>query len=203
MTITTLVLATQNLGKVAEFKAGLGDLGIEIKSLVDFPHCPEIEEDGDTFAANALKKARVACAFTSYPSLADDSGLEVKALGGAPGVHSHRFAGPEEDDEANNALLLKKLKGLPPEQRQAQFRTVVALVFDTDNEITVEGICNGIIIEKGRGSGGFGYDPLFYLPKFDRTMAELTIQEKNSVSHRGQAIRKLRERLKEMIKEKS
>jgi XTP/dITP diphosphohydrolase len=198
MTGPVLVIATKNMNKVAEFRAGLAGLGFNILSLTDFPNCPEIEEDGATFAANALKKARTAFSLTGYPSLADDSGLEVAALHGAPGVHSHRFAGPQQDDAANNALLLKKLAGLPPEQRQAQFRTVLALVLEPGRECTVEGICSGFIAESGRGCGGFGYDPLFYLPTFHRTMAELTVEEKNSVSHRGQAIKKLRLVLEEM-----
>lgn len=191
MTTPVLVLASHNLGKVEEFEAGLADLGVKLMSLADFPDCPEIEEDGDTFADNALKKARTAFAFTGYPSLADDSGLEVAALGGEPGVHSHRFAGPECNDAANNRLLIKKLQGLPPEQRRAQFRTVLALVLGPDKEFTVEGICHGIIRDIPQGSGGFGYDPHFYFPEFDRTMAQLTVDEKNSVSHRGRAIKKL------------
>ncbi|NLG86138.1 MAG: XTP/dITP diphosphatase [Firmicutes bacterium] len=198
MTKPVLVLASRNQGKVAEFEAGLAGLGLEIKSLMDFPPYPEVEEDGDTFTANALKKARAAWAATGCPSLADDSGLEVEVLGGAPGVHSHRFAGPEGDDAANNALLLKKLQGLPPKKRRARFVSVLALVWGPDEELIVEGTCNGIILESPRGSGGFGYDPLFYLPEFGRTMAELTVEEKNKVSHRGQAIKRLRLVIEEM-----
>jgi XTP/dITP diphosphohydrolase len=203
MTTPVLVLASHNLGKVEEFEAGLADLGVKLMSLADFPDCPEIEEDGDTFADNALKKARTAFAFTGYPSLADDSGLEVAALGGEPGVHSHRFAGPECNDAANNRLLIKKLQGLPPEQRRAQFRTVLALVLGPDKEFTVEGICHGIIRDIPQGSGGFGYDPHFYFPEFDCTMAQLTVDEKNSVSHRGRAIKKLHGLLLREMVEKS
>lgn len=199
MTGQVLVVASQNLGKVAEFEAGLSSIGIRVMSLADFPNCPEIEEDGETFASNALKKARTAFAFTGYPSVGDDSGLEVAALGGAPGVHSHRFAGPECDDNANNRLLVEKLQGLPPEQRQAQFRAVLAVVWEPGMEFTVEGVCKGTIIETPRGSGGFGYDPIFYLPELHCTMAELSVKEKNKVSHRGQAIEKLRVLLEEMV----
>lgn len=187
-----LVLATRNSGKVAEFRAGLADLEFTILSLSDFPACPEVVEDGTTFAANALKKARAAFAYTGFPSLADDSGLEVDALGGAPGVESHRFAGPAGDDAANNAKLLALLSGVPEAQRSARFRAVLALVWGPGKELTVEGTCEGRILAAPRGAGGFGYDPLFYLPERGLTLAELPVTEKNAVSHRGEAIRRLR-----------
>ncbi|MDK2882243.1 MAG: XTP/dITP diphosphohydrolase [Bacillota bacterium] len=199
MAVPTLVLATRNEGKVAEFKAGLAGLGITILSLSDFPTCPEIEEDGETFSANALKKARAVFAYTGLASLADDSGLEVDALGGAPGVLSHRFAGPEEDDAANNAKLLALLSGQPAEARTARFRAVLALVWGAGKETLVEGTCEGRILEKPRGEGGFGYDPLFYVPGLGRTLAELSVGEKNSISHRGTAIKNLRPVLAELI----
>jgi XTP/dITP diphosphohydrolase len=192
MTVPVLVIATNNRHKVREFETGLSGLGFHILPLARFPGGPEVEEDGSTFTANALKKARAAFAFTGYPSLADDSGLEVAALLGAPGVQSHRFAGPQGDDGANNALLIKKLKGLPPKQRQARFRAVLALVWGPGQELTVDGTCSGIVLEIPRGSGGFGYDSLFYLPELNRTMAELPLEQKNEISHRGQAISKLR-----------
>lgn len=195
-----LVLATRNAGKVAEFQTALHDLGLTILSLKDFPACPDAAEDGDTFAANALIKARAAFTCTGLPSLADDSGLEVDALGGAPGVHSHRFAGPAEDDAANNAKLLALLAAVPEEQRTARFRAVLALVWGPGREITVEGTCPGRILTAGRGAGGFGYDPLFYLPERGLTLAELPVAEKNAVSHRGAAVRRLRPLLADLIR---
>jgi XTP/dITP diphosphohydrolase len=200
MSRTVLVIASHNRGKVDEFQAGLAGFGFEIKSLLDFPAIEEVEEDGDTFEANALIKAQAAFAATGYPSLADDSGLEVDALKGAPGIYSHRFAGPECDDAANNALLIKQLQGLPPECRRARFRSVLALVWGPDKELIVDGTCDGIILEAPQGSGGFGYDPLFYLPEFGRTMAEISLEEKNSISHRGRAIGKLREILQNRLR---
>ncbi|NMA55119.1 MAG: XTP/dITP diphosphatase [Firmicutes bacterium] len=190
-----LVIATYNPNKAAELKAGLAGLGFEILLLSNFTGCFRVEEDGTTFSANAIKKARAAFAFTGYPSLADDSGLEVAALNGAPGVYSHRFAGQDSDD-ANNALLLEKLAGMPPDRRQARFRCVLALVWGSNQEVTVEGTCSGIILTAPRGAGGFGYDPLFYLPELGRTMAEITREEKYHVSHRGRAVGKLRQMLK-------
>lgn len=200
MSVATLVLATRNAGKVAEIRTALADLGLTVLSLQDFPACPDVVEDGTTFAANALKKAETVFAYTGFPSLADDSGLEVDALGGAPGVHSHRFAGPEEDDAANNAKLLTLLEGVPTEKRSARFRAVLALVWGPEKATTTEGTCEGRILMAARGTGGFGYDPLFYLPERGLTLAELPVAEKNAVSHRGAAIRRLRPLLADLIK---
>ncbi|HHY92259.1 MAG TPA: XTP/dITP diphosphatase [Firmicutes bacterium] len=200
MSAATLVLATRNAGKVAEIRTALADLGLTVLSLQDFPACPDVVEDGTTFAANALKKAETVFAHTGFPSLADDSGLEVDALGGAPGVHSHRFAGPEEDDAANNAKLLTLLAGVPTEKRSARFRAVLALVWGPEKATTTEGTCEGRILTAARGTGGFGYDPLFYLPERGLTLAELPVAEKNAVSHRGAAIRRLRPLLADLIK---
>ncbi|MGI6604693.1 MAG: XTP/dITP diphosphatase [bacterium] len=198
--MTTIVLATRNRGKIVEFRAALENLGFTVRSLHDFPAFPDVVEDASTFRENALKKARATFTFTGLPSLADDSGLEVDALGGLPGVQSHRFAGPQGDDTANNAKLLTLLQGLPPEKRTARFRAVLALVWGEGKELTVDGTCEGVILEKERGSGGFGYDPLFYLPERDLTMAEMDLQDKNAVSHRGKAIQRLSGLLTDLIK---
>lgn len=190
--LNELVLATRNPGKVREMVTLLADLGVTVRSLSDVPGAPEVEEDGRTFAENAVKKAETIARFTGLPALADDSGLEVDALGGAPGVFSARYAGEGASDAANNAKLLAALAGVPPERRTARYRCVLALAVPGMPTVTVEGVCEGRIAEQPRGSGGFGYDPLFYLPHKGKTMAELAPEEKNAISHRGQALRRLK-----------
>lgn len=190
-----LVVATRNGGKLLEVTSFLSDLGLEFLSLRDFPDFPPVLEDGSTFWENAEKKARAAAQYTNLPALADDSGLEVDYLGGAPGVLSARFAGREGDDEANNAKLLRLLKGVPLKDRTARFRCVLAVVTPAGGVIAVEGTIEGYIATEPRGSGGFGYDPLFVIPEYNCTMAELDLTEKNRISHRGKALAKLRERL--------
>ncbi|HIE03956.1 MAG TPA: XTP/dITP diphosphatase [Candidatus Latescibacteria bacterium] len=196
-----LVLATRNEGKLREMREALSGLEVELMTLSDFPEVPEVHEDGTTFSENARKKALVAAKLTGLPALADDSGLEVDALGGRPGVHSARFAGEEADDDANNTKLLELLKGLPPERRTARFRCVLALAFPDGRVYTVEGTCQGLIAEEPAGDGGFGYDPLFFVPEEGRTFAQMTREEKNSLSHRGRALRKLREVLSRILTE--
>jgi XTP/dITP diphosphohydrolase len=155
------------------------------------PDC-ELREDGDTFEANALAKARQAAAATRLAAIADDSGLEVDALGGAPGVYSARYAGSPSDDVRNNAKLLEALRGVPAAQRRARFRCVAAFVDPgADAELTCSGACDGEILEQPRGDLGFGYDPLFLVPALGRTMAELPLDEKNRLSHRAAAFRAL------------
>lgn len=187
--VSKIVMATRNKGKVEELRKLLENLPVEIYTLQDFPDLPEIEETGATFLENALQKARMAAEFTQFISLADDSGLEVDALGGQPGVYSARFAGEPCDDYNNNLKLLALLQKTPSEQRTARFLSVLALVTPDGLKYTAEGRCEGIILEQLRGTGGFGYDPLFYLPVFGKTMAELTLEEKNAVSHRGKALK--------------
>lgn len=185
-----LVLATSNQGKVKELAAMLKDLNFEVVSIADYPGFPEVEEDGDTFKANAIKKAQAAARFTGELSLADDSGLEVDALDGAPGVHSARFAGEPKDDAANNCKLLKLLENVPPAKRTGRFRCVIAITRPDGKIHTVDGTCEGVILEELKGDGGFGYDPLFYVPAYQKTFAELDLAEKNIISHRGKALAK-------------
>jgi XTP/dITP diphosphohydrolase len=193
-----LVFATRNLGKVAELRALLADLDLEILSARDLA-LPEVEEDGDTFAANARKKAHEVAAATGLPALADDSGLEVDALGGAPGVHSARYAGPGATDPANNARLLAALAGVPPDRRTARFRAVLALDAGRGEPAAdlpiAEGSCDGLILEAPRGHGGFGYDPLFLVPDLGQTFAELGVGTKNDRSHRAQAMKLMKPQL--------
>jgi len=196
-----LVLATRNAGKLLEIQEILEDCGISCRSLADFPELPPIAETGASFVENALIKARTVANRISCPTLADDSGLEVETLGGRPGVHSARFAGDAASDADNNARLLLELNGVPPQQRQARFVCALALVMPGGAPLIVTGECAGQILEQGRGRGGFGYDPLFWLPELDKTFAELTPQQKSQRSHRGQALAKLKAELPGFLKQ--
>lgn len=191
-----LVVATRNRGKMSEISVLLSDVVDRVCCASDFAGFPETVEDGETFEQNALKKAREAMRFTGLPALADDSGLVVDALDGRPGVHSARFSGEDGDDAANNRKLLHELQGVPPEGRSAAFVCVVALVTPDGDERLFSGRIGGRILEAGRGEGGFGYDPLFLVDGFERSMAELDMEEKNRISHRGQALRGFREYLR-------
>jgi len=195
-----LVLATNNKGKVKELKEMLADLPVEVLSLEAYPELAEIEENGATFEENALIKARAVAGFTGLTAMADDSGLEVDYLSGAPGIYSARFAGEPKSDEANNAKLLKELIGVPAEQRTARFRCVIAVVCPDGREFTAHGTCEGTIGFQPSGQGGFGYDPLFYVPEFGKTFAELELVTKNRISHRGRALKEAIKILKDMIK---
>ena len=186
-----LVVATGNKGKLREFGELLQGVVETILSPADFPGFPEVEEDGDTFEANALKKAMSAARFTGKPVLADDSGLSVDYLGGRPGVHSARFAGENATDADNNALLLRELEGVPAAQRTAAFHCVIALCYPDGSCQTFDGSLPGIVLEAPRGSGGFGYDPLFLVPEYGQTFSELPMEIKNSISHRGRAMQML------------
>lgn len=183
-----LVLATRNEGKIRELTALIASLGFTIRSLADYPQFPEVVEDGATFQENAVKKARAVAGATGCLALADDSGLEVDYLGGAPGVFSARFAGQGHDDRANNEKLLQLLQGVPAEKRTARFRCVVAIATPGDRVYTTGGVCEGMIAEAPQGKGGFGYDPLFYVPEYGKTFAELDPYIKNQISHRGRAL---------------
>jgi len=185
-----LVLATRNEGKVNEFKGLLSDFDVRIKSLKDFGPIPLVEEDGETFEDNAVKKARFTARVLGLPALADDSGLMVKALGGMPGVHSARYAGEGVGDEVNNLKLLKAMEGV--EDRQATFICTMAIAVPRGPALLYEGRCEGHIARKLTGGRGFGYDPLFYYPPLKKTFAQIPMEEKNNVSHRGKAMAELR-----------
>ncbi|NLM20478.1 MAG: XTP/dITP diphosphatase [Peptococcaceae bacterium] len=198
-----ILLATKNKGKVEEFAELIAKSGIKspdlqsnnaktslsILSLNDFPELPEIEENGQTFAENALIKARAAFAQTKLMTLADDSGLEVDALDGAPGIYSARYAGEPKDDERNIQKLLADLQDVPEEARTASFRCSLAIIMPDGQEHLIEGTVEGRILKEKKGQGGFGYDPVFYLPELGKTMAELQMEEKNANSHRARAFR--------------
>ena len=188
--MTELVLASGNKGKLAEFQRLLDGMDIQVKSMKDFPEIGEIVEDGATFAENALIKARAVCKAAGKPAMADDSGLMVDALDGAPGIFSARFAGEQRSDADNNAKVLQLLEHVADENRTARFFCAIAIVLPDGREYTVEGTCEGTILRELQGEGGFGYDPLFYVADLGKTFAQLTMEEKNSISHRGNANRK-------------
>jgi XTP/dITP diphosphohydrolase len=184
-----IVVASNNFGKVREFEKALLPLGFKTVSLQVAGFEEDLREEGD-YRENALEKARAVCRSTGLPALADDSGLEVEALGGFPGSASRRYLGPEATQEERNRDILRRLDGVPEKKRGARFRCLLALCFPEGQEIVVEGTCEGTIALSPRGEGGFGYDPIFQLPD-GRTMAQLTREEKNQVSHRGKALTRL------------
>ncbi len=190
-----LVLATGNRGKINEIKDLLADLSIDILTQNDFDAWPELEETGSTFEENAATKAKTLAAWAGAAALADDSGLEVEALDGAPGVVSARYAGTQGDDAANIARLLEEMEGVPMDERGARFVCVLVLASPQGDTTEVRDTCEGTITTAPRGERGFGYDPVFVAAGQDRTMAELPLAEKNSISHRGKALRHLREML--------
>lgn len=185
----TIFVATRNAGKLKEIQRLLGNLPIRIVSYVDFPDLPEIKEEGLTFQENALHKAQETTKETGMLVLADDSGLVVDFLDGQPGVYSARFAGENATDEDNNKKLLELLQGVPLEQRTARFVCEIAITTPAGKAFTACGFCEGIILESGLGNKGFGYDPLFYVREFKKTMAQLDLKEKNMISHRGKALK--------------
>jgi XTP/dITP diphosphohydrolase len=187
-----LVLATLNPAKGRELVALLGDVPFEIRLLADVPGARLPDETGATYADNALVKARTAAALTGSLSLGDDSGLEVDALGGEPGLYTARFGGPGLDDRGRWQLLLERVRDVPPARRTARFRCVIALASPARAENVVEGVAEGVIAEAPRGSHGFGYDPVFFYPPLGRTFAELSDEEKARVSHRGLALAAVR-----------
>lgn len=185
--MSVLVVATKNPGKLREIREIMGS-NVRLLSLAEFPDVGDIVEDGRTFEANAIKKALAAAHHTGHVSLADDSGLEVDALDGAPGVYSARFAGERATDEQNNLKLLRLLEDTPDEQRTARFRCVIAVGAPDGSVQTAQGTSEGRILRNPRGTGGFGYDPLFLVSGERRTFAELPPEEKNRLSHRGKAL---------------
>jgi XTP/dITP diphosphohydrolase len=192
-----LVVATKNKGKLREIKALLSDFDLKITSLADYPDAPEIEEDGKTFAQNALKKAVTIAFYTKKLTLGEDSGIQVKALGNKPGIHSARFSGENATDEKNNRKLLRSLKDVPSSGRQARYRCFAALV-DTKGIVDVlSGQCSGVITRHARGKNGFGYDPYFLIKRYNKTFGELDPSIKAKISHRARALLKVRKVLQE------
>lgn len=186
-----VIVATHNPGKVTELTNMLEGLGYTVESLLDYPDAPETDETGVTFEENALLKAVEAANYFGHAVIADDSGIEVDALDGAPGVYSARWSGPDKSPDANNSLLLEKLEGVPDEDRTARFVTVLALAKPNGETLTVRGTLEGVIGHELRGENGFGYDSLFVIPELGLTAAELTVEEKAKISHRGNALREL------------
>lgn len=185
-----VVLATRNKGKVAEFRDLFEGLGVEIRTLEDFGPIPPVEEDGLTFEENALKKARFTARVLGLPSIADDSGLTIEALHGRPGVRSARYSGEDATDEANNRKVLEEMAEM--EDRRAAFVCVIAIAVPRGPALIYEGTCEGMIAQKQAGSSGFGYDPVFFYPPLGKTFAQLSLEEKNRISHRGKAMAEVR-----------
>ncbi|WP_339059968.1 XTP/dITP diphosphatase [Tepidibacillus marianensis] len=193
-----IVLATKNQGKVREFTALFSKLGVEIISLKELEKVPDVIEDGNSFEENAKKKAETICLFTGIPTIADDSGLVVDELGGAPGIFSARYAGEKATDDQNNHKLLRELTDVPIERRSAHYVAYLAFAVPGKKTIGVEDTVEGLILETPKGQNGFGYDPLFLIPEYEKTMAEIEPEVKNQISHRGKAMRRLFELLKNL-----
>jgi XTP/dITP diphosphohydrolase len=195
-----LVLASKNRGKIREFQTSLVFPALTYQSLNDFPDLPEIIEDGASFLENAFKKAKTVSESLNLPVLADDSGLEVDFLHGAPGIFSARFSRPQATDQENNEKLLALLQNVPEPQREARFVCVLVLYCPSGDWFQAEGTCEGRIAQVPRGVQGFGYDPVFYLPGYQKTMAELPLEVKNRISHRAKALEKIRPSLVSVLK---
>lgn len=194
-----VVIATRNPGKFREIKDVLSSLPLKFLSLEDFPDLPEVVEDGATFAENARKKARMIADFTSRLAIADDSGLVVDALQGRPGVFSSRYAGENASDRERCQKLLEEMASIPEGKRQARFVCAMAVALPRGRMEVVEGECRGQVTSAPRGKRGFGYDPIFFVPQFGKTMAELEPEEKNRISHRGRALERLKVILPEFL----
>jgi XTP/dITP diphosphohydrolase len=194
--ISEVVLATRNRHKIEELAALLGDLGIRIRTLADFPHAPEVEEDGTTCEANAIKKACEIARVTGLTAVADDTGLEVDALDGRPGVYAARYAGEHATYEDNCRKLVQELEGVPHERRTARFITVAAIAVPGEPAQVTHGVLSGYITEKASGSKGFGYDPVFYVSELKATLAEIAAEQKNRISHRAKAFLQAKELLR-------
>ena len=196
--IRELVLATRNRHKGQELMALLGDLGSRIRTLDEFPDAPDVVEDGDTCEANAVKKARAIAEFTGLPAVADDTGLEVDALDGRPGVYAARYAGEDATYEDNCRKLLGELTGVPLQQRSARFLTVAAIALPSGEIRVAHGTLDGMIAEEASGTLGFGYDPVFLIPELGKTLAQLSADQKNTISHRAKAFAQAKDLLREM-----
>jgi XTP/dITP diphosphohydrolase len=192
-----IVIATGNQNKFIEISHYFQNFGIKFLSLKNFENVPEVIEDCDTLEGNAIKKAREIFEFTGLPAMSDDTGLEVDALGGRPGVYSARYAGENATYDDNIQKLLEEMKGVPFSKRTATFKTVIAFAVSKTNIITVSGECNGFILEEKKGSSGFGYDSVFFVSdlNFNKTFAEMSLDEKNKISHRAMALKNMKEKL--------
>jgi len=198
-----LIVATKNKGKLREIKELLKDLPLKVTSLADYPHAPYITEDGTTYAQNALKKAVTIALYTKKLTLGEDSGLEVKALGNAPGVQSARFAGEDTTDQKNNQKLVQSLRGVPFNKRQARYRCFAALVDKKQIVDLLSGSCSGYITDRARGKNGFGYDPYFLIKRYNKTFGELDPSIKTKISHRARALQKVKSVLKKYLQKRS
>ncbi len=196
--LKTLVIATRNPGKTKEIRELLTGYPITVKNLDDFGPIPEVIEDGERFEENAYKKSSFTSRILGLPTLSDDSGLCVEALDGAPGIYSARYAGENATDAQNCEKLLKDLKG--SKNRNAAFHCVISIAVPTGAALTYESTCQGVILETPRGENGFGYDPVFFFPEFNKTFAEISREEKSRVSHRGKALREMREEFDKVMK---
>lgn len=186
-----VIIATKNPGKAREFEHIFAPRGVAVRTLLDFPEIPDVDETGKTFEENATLKAEAVAKRLNRIVIGDDSGLMVDALDGRPGIYSARYAGEPKNDQANTEKLLKELKGVPEEKRSARFYCALAVAIPNQETLTVSGTCEGMILEEQRGANGFGYDPVFYLPEKGLAMAELSKDEKNVISHRANALKKL------------
>jgi len=197
--VKELIVASRNKGKVGEIKELLVDLPFKVTSLLDYPQIPEIIEDGKTYRANALKKAREVALATGKMVMSDDSGIEVKALDNAPGIYSARFAGTGVSEKARNKKLFALLKGVPMHKRQARYRCVIALVNGKGKELgVVQGTCSGYVTTRDIGTNGFGFDPLFLLKRYNKTFGQLPATLKAKISHRARALKKFRKLLSQV-----
>lgn len=194
-----IIVATKNRGKARDFIGMFEPLGFIVKTLHDYEEIEDVEETGTTFEENAVIKAEAVAKRLGRIVIADDSGLIVDALNGEPGIYSARYAGEHKDNEANIDKVLEKLKGVPDNERTARYYCALALAFPDGRTTTVNGTCEGTIRHERRGTNGFGYDPIFYMSQLDKTMAEITLEEKNQISHRAEAMRKLKDVLPSLI----
>ncbi|MFP4473298.1 MAG: XTP/dITP diphosphatase [Candidatus Omnitrophota bacterium] len=197
--VQTLIVASKNPGKLREIRELMAEFDLRVRSLADYPGHPEIVEDGGSFEENAAKKALTISRWTEGLVMGEDSGLEVDALEGRPGIYSARYSGEGATDESNNQLLLRELNDVPQEKRTARYRCAVVLSRGADILVSVEGTCEGAIAPEPAGSNGFGYDPLFFLPQYGRTFGQLDPQIKAQISHRAEAVNKFKDALRAVL----
>jgi XTP/dITP diphosphohydrolase len=194
-----VIIATKNRGKAKEFQHMFAPYGYEVQTLLDLPHIEDVEETGETFEENAILKAETVAEILGELVIADDSGLAIDALEGRPGVYSARYAGEEKSDEANMEKVLGELESVGESDRTARFHCVLAIAGPNRETRTVTGTCEGTILQEKRGTNGFGYDPIFYVPTLGKSMAELSQEEKSQISHRGNALKKLKNIISDFI----